>query len=214
MTLLLLIRPGHDNIATTVVDRVRPLSSINTYCPKQEEYPTLTPSQELLPTKFVKNPWMHPIYSGKGISNKTEFWDSLLTPNGGFIMVDLQDNRNHSVGVSMFHQLHCLSLIRAVIVSGGMHKHPAQRRDMNDMEDREHFMHCFDYIVQAILCTADDALESSINILDTDGNEEDGINGMGQVHKCRNATRLYDYVLHSERVPVQVASLGKHSVFP
>ncbi|KIM96897.1 hypothetical protein OIDMADRAFT_131237 [Oidiodendron maius Zn] len=157
---------------------------------------------------------MHQIYSRNGASNKTEFWDSLLTPNGGFLMVDLQDHKNHSIGVSMFHQLHCLSMIRAVIVTGEMRRHPVESRNMKEMQDHEHFMHCFDYIVQAILCSADDALERSINILDAGGEEEDGINGMGQTHQCRNATLLYDYVLQSEQVPVKVDSLGKYSVFP
>ncbi|KAL7907514.1 hypothetical protein GGI35DRAFT_470712 [Trichoderma velutinum] len=194
--LFLLIRPGYDNIITTIVDR----------CPAP------TSSQELSPTKFVKDPWMHPIYSRKGISNHTAFWDSLLTPNGGFLMVDLGDHRNHSVGVSMFHQLHCLSIV--VVVGGGMHKHPNDGGRNKTVEDDQHFMHCFDYIVQAILCSADDALENSVNILDAEGEEEDGINGMGQTHKCRNATMLYDYVLQSVKVPIEPASLGKYSVFP
>ncbi|KAJ4856800.1 hypothetical protein T069G_10168 [Trichoderma breve] len=214
IVLLLLIRPGYDNIITTVVDRVRaPPSADVSHCPRPKECPALTPSQELSPTKFVKDPWMHPIYSRKGISNQTAFWDSLLTPNGGFLMVDLGDHRNHSVGVSMFHQLHCLSIVRSVVVGGGMHKHPNDGGGNSAMEDDQHFMHCFDYIVQAILCSADDALENSVNILDGEGGEEDGINGMGQTHKCRNATMLYDYVLQSVQVPIKPASLGKYSVF-
>jgi hypothetical protein len=56
-------------------------------------------------------------------------------------------------------------------------------------------------------------LENSVNILDAEGGEEDGINGMGQTHKCRNATMLYDYVLQSVQVPIKPASLGKYSVF-
>jgi hypothetical protein len=37
-----------------------------------------------------------------------------------------------------------------VVVGGGMDKHPNDGGGNSTMEDDQHFMHCFDYIVQVM----------------------------------------------------------------
>lgn len=85
-----------------------------------------------------------------------ELWDQLLTPNGGFIIKIDDKNLRHRYGVSMFHQLHCLAMIRAALqmleqpntlpgnASHHEHQHEAQRSDF----DMPHWLHCFDYLRQ------------------------------------------------------------------
>lgn len=100
------------------------------------------------------------------------FWDDNLPPNLGFLLLfNETENKNAWVGVSMFHQLHCLGMIRGALqgamreleelveIHGGAHEHnneshhhhtPLQRRkDVHgDHHDKNHFLHCFDYLRQ------------------------------------------------------------------
>ncbi|KAI1456423.1 hypothetical protein F4805DRAFT_458847 [Annulohypoxylon moriforme] len=218
IALFLLIRPGHDNIIATLVDGVRTGSSAHTASdshPSLQECSTIQPSQELHPVKFYKDPWKYPVYDRKESKN-IDWWDNLLTPNGGFLMVKEKDGEINQIGVSMFHQLHCLSMIRAMLLKGNAHMDHVhvEDRDMNQSaKDRGHFLHCFDYIVQAIICTADDTLERSGKVQVPGGEEVDGINGSGGRHSCRNSTLLYDYVLQSEQDPIEAGLVGDYSVF-
>lgn len=92
-------------------------------------------------------------------------WDDLLTPNGGFLMVTEADQSETAYGISMFHQLHCLQMIRGAI------QNLQRRADKNLPEDRaedsdhaqpphthtglapshqdpDHWEHCLDYLRQ------------------------------------------------------------------
>lgn len=75
-------------------------------------------------------------------------WDEyLLTPNGGFIMVDEGDGVTKGYGVTMFHQLHCLGMIRTMLFGGAMnHDHEVQGAEWS--KNPLHFLHCLDYIAQ------------------------------------------------------------------
>lgn len=42
-------------------------------------------------------------------------WTALLPPNGGFVVQKLDGRRSRMAGVTMFHQLHCLQMIRGAI---------------------------------------------------------------------------------------------------
>ncbi|UKZ72510.1 hypothetical protein TrVFT333_000140 [Trichoderma virens FT-333] len=60
-------------------------------------------------------------------------WDELLTPNGGFIMKKDEEDAVHQYGLSMFHQLHCLAMIRtalqeALSLKDSLSKMPAHSR--------------------------------------------------------------------------------------
>lgn len=90
-------------------------------------------------------------------------WDQLLPSNGGFIMFRDQDNKKHKYGMSMFHQLHCLSMLRmamqefdnaangAATATPAPEHHHHQRRDQQGSQetpDAPHWLHCFDYLRQ------------------------------------------------------------------
>ncbi|KAF7875143.1 hypothetical protein EAF04_002315 [Stromatinia cepivora] len=140
-------------------------------------------------------------------------WDEyLLTPNGGFIMVDEGDGVTKGYGVTMFHQLHCLGMIRTMLFGGAMnHDHEVQGAEWS--KNPLHFLHCLDYIAQGIICTADDTLEVPKPTTNAMGKVVDGIDGMGHEHQCRNASALREKVLLSENKPIWRAALGRTSVF-
>ncbi|KAI1440842.1 hypothetical protein F5Y02DRAFT_431711 [Annulohypoxylon stygium] len=218
IALFLLIRPGHNNMVATLVDGMRAGSAYTAEKPNTQstECPIVQSPQQLSPMKFIKDPWKQPVYN-KNRSEDLDWWEDLLTPNGGFLMVREKNGEINQIGVSMFHQLHCLSMVRAMLLKGDTHMdhNHVESRDMNQgAKDRGHFLHCFDYIVQAILCTADDALERSGKVSVPGGGQVGGINGVGQTHSCRNSTALYDYVLRSEKTPVEADLVGDYSVFP
>lgn len=99
--------------------------------------------------------------------------DDLLTPNGGYVIMDKETNKTDKMGISMFHQLHCLAMIRdemqylssiidavkeAAIFKGEWEpKEPVERRHghKSNMDlgnpghhGQTHVLHCFDYLRQ------------------------------------------------------------------
>jgi hypothetical protein len=40
-------------------------------------------------------------------------WDDLLPPNGGFLRKHYKNGQIHGHGISMFHKLHCLAIMRS-----------------------------------------------------------------------------------------------------
>jgi hypothetical protein len=57
-------------------------------------------------------------------------WEDLITPNGGFLsQKDGGDEANH-YGISMFHQLHCLAIIRSALQQATSGKMPAGNMKM------------------------------------------------------------------------------------
>jgi hypothetical protein len=74
-------------------------------------------------------------------------------------------------GIAMFHQMHCLQIIRTAIVEG---------------EADHHVGHCLNLLRQTVLCTSDTTLDALNSKLGTDG--------LGIVHVCRDWQKVYDFV--------------------
>ena len=85
-------------------------------------------------------------------------WNNLLTPNGGMLYSIDTSGRRVGRGISMFHQLHCLSMVRSKLQSlsgpdaGSERHHSAGERhdyahNHHDL-DNDHVLHCLDYIRQ------------------------------------------------------------------
>ncbi|KAK3063697.1 hypothetical protein LTS18_013488 [Coniosporium uncinatum] len=170
-------------------------------------------------------------------------WNAILPPNGGFVVQEMEDGRRAMAGVSMFHQLHCLMMIRGAILglqgnggmgggtsgirmaaatSRGLQRNKRAQRDvrrtmddegdiggllteneadvrpaegvhghMNDgghggHADSQHWVHCLDYLMQGILCAADDTIEAAES-----RDHGPRIDGYGVTHQCRNPDRLW-----------------------
>lgn len=92
-----------------------------------------------------------------------EAWLQVLsTPKGGFLWVKYDEENNEAWGVSMFHAIHCLKMLRNTFQqfsnetnSGeGMHNHQMHSRGPTGIEhehdpfDAVHIGHCFSYIAQ------------------------------------------------------------------
>ena len=89
-------------------------------------------------------------------------WSALLPSNGGFVMQQQADGRHEMAGLSIFHQLQCLSMLRSQIQSltlerdlaigdgeTGSLKKSAELRSRHDSdEDSQHWVHCLDYLAQ------------------------------------------------------------------
>ena len=107
-------------------------------------------------------------YEYRNLSHASDhLWDELLTPNGGFLAGLDDAGQLHRYGISMFHQIHCVAMLRKVVqslMSGAkagstahaMHGSYMNKKDSpsgnygaahNDL-DSEHWLHCFDYLRQ------------------------------------------------------------------
>lgn len=82
-------------------------------------------------------------------------WDGLLTPNGGFLIVKDTTDTKHLYGLSMFHQLHCLAMIRSAFQgysksNSELASHASHHNNGvgHDESEADHWLHCFDYLRQ------------------------------------------------------------------
>lgn len=84
-------------------------------------------------------------------------WDSLLTSNGGFLINHDDEGHSETMGISMFHQLHCLQMIRVQIenliqfngTGDGIGGLPEFHKD--HVSSWRHWRHCLEYIRQVRL---------------------------------------------------------------
>jgi hypothetical protein len=122
-------------------------------------------------------------------------WTRLIPPNGGFVVRKGEGGKSEMAGVSMFHQLHCLSMIRMAVQDMRAGRQPALSHDEIEEEEKhgdgrpleEHWVHCLDYLVQAVLCSADDTVEPAHE-------KKNGglvVDGYGVTHQCRDPNKIW-----------------------
>lgn len=73
-----------------------------------------------------------------------EAWNNFLPDNGGFLLQKSKNGSIEEVGVSMFHQLHCLRMIREGIRALMLNKSALDAQG----HFPHHIQHCFDYLRQ------------------------------------------------------------------
>ena len=111
--------------------------------------------RRFLPIKEYETPTFNPetySYDGLAVSistdgniTETDLLDQILLPsNGGFVKTLDEQGAVRWYGVSMFHQLHCLNLLRAKVFGTGMKEGAHGALHMNE----EHLSHCLSYIAQ------------------------------------------------------------------
>jgi hypothetical protein len=105
----------------------------------------------------------------------TAEWNSIRPPGMGFVFLG---EEYFAFGVSMWHQLHCLSHIRAVLINGD--------------DESDHTEHCFHYLRQGILCASDTTLEHGTSMKLANGDKV--ATGYGTVHTCRDWRQVYDWM--------------------
>lgn len=85
-------------------------------------------------------------------SNADGNWSALLPPNGGFVVEKNEFGGLEMAGITMFHQLHCLGMIRNAIqelmIDKPMNMENVIGRRHGLHFHQEHWVHCLDYLVQ------------------------------------------------------------------
>ncbi|RHZ67120.1 hypothetical protein CDV55_107929 [Aspergillus turcosus] len=114
-------------------------------------------------------------YGMEGITATAE-WNAIRPPGKGFVFLG---EEHFAFGVSMWHQMHCLNHIRAVLVNGD--------------DGSDHTEHCFHYLRQGILCAADTTLEAGGASMELPNGEKVAAGG-GTVHTCRDWRQVYDWM--------------------
>ncbi|PLN76828.1 hypothetical protein BDW42DRAFT_188445 [Aspergillus taichungensis] len=114
-------------------------------------------------------------YGMEGITATAE-WNEIRPPGRGYVFLGQE---HFAFGVSMWHQMHCLNHIRAVLVYGD--------------DGSDHTAHCFHYLRQGILCAADTTLESG-GTMKKLANGNTVATGNETVHTCRDWRQVYDWL--------------------
>ncbi|KAI0047500.1 hypothetical protein FA95DRAFT_1492400 [Auriscalpium vulgare] len=83
--------------------------------------------------------------------------------------------------LSVVHQMHCLDIIRVGFLR-------------NRAGDAHHVENCLRYMRQIVLCKADTTLEET-GVHEIGGRNETDGSGVGMVHRCRDWTKVRQYLL-------------------
>jgi hypothetical protein len=121
-----------------------------------------------------------------GLFDDTD-WQSMFPRSSGFLTLGPNDKMFY---VSMYHQLHCVAILRQGYVTA---KAGALVWPGNGTRIEHHVVHCLAYLREMALCHADPTLEIGELIL-LDGRKQHGIDGTGIAHRCRDWTKVRDYV--------------------
>lgn len=127
-------------------------------------------------------------------------WSQMTsTRSGGFLWVRHNETYRTGYGVSMFHALHCLSMIRDTVRGNSMDMKRKRGLEARATEAEMHTAHCFSYVAQSLLCSADGTLERPKTLYDEAGNVlRDDVNGDFVAHQCKGAGFLRDMIEGSE----------------
>lgn len=119
--------------------------------------------------------------------NGTKAWHS-MTPYRGWVRLG---PRGRSFAVSMYHQLHCLDGIRSALVT----VHEASNKASPEVVSIfGHVDHCFNFLRQNLLCSADTTLEHETTRSWPDGTIEKGTTSDGVPNRCRDWSHVHRWV--------------------
>jgi len=131
-------------------------------------------------------------------------WSELTPAGGGFLWLRYNETFDMPWGISMFHGIHCLQMLRGEFQSqlgirngGGHHHHRRQIATQNDEPgegaDLVHLGHCLAYIVEILQCVGDSTIEPPWVKTDekTGAVIDHGVDGAGEQHQCRDIGHLW-----------------------
>ncbi|GKZ37157.1 hypothetical protein AbraIFM66950_008580 [Aspergillus brasiliensis] len=141
-------------------------------------------------------------------SDEVQTWESILLPPGGggirshtipdsihLTADEKKEEKVFSWGISMFHQLHCLIVLRAIVF-------PETTENKVNSTSQAHsgdMMHD-----KGILCAADDTIERPRKTKVRHGKTIFDVDGVGAVHQCRDARVLWQTSVESMKEPVDM----------
>ncbi|KAL8648402.1 MAG: hypothetical protein Q9226_006010 [Calogaya cf. arnoldii] len=153
-----------------------------------------------------------PILEDLSPSADTAWRQTVLTQRGGFLWVDFNQTSSRAWGISMFHALHCVQMLRDAIKDHNGMKPVVDKKAGNKRAGRKehplmdpmHLGHCIGYIAQHLMCAADSTIEPPWVERDDRGQVIDfGIDGEGSRHQCRDSSLLWAIAEKSEKVPLK-----------
>ncbi|KAK7691291.1 hypothetical protein QCA50_004685 [Cerrena zonata] len=138
------------------------------------------------PSDTVDKAW-EDLYNDFGVS-KIPKAQALQLPNKTVSIPGDEDN--YIVALSVFHQLHCLNMIRRAL-RAGYYRDPATGAIGGVLPEDlpEHIDHCVDNIRQALMCSAD---ISSIVWQWSDA-QSTAVPRMDTVHSCKNFDKVVEW---------------------
>ncbi|PVH78110.1 hypothetical protein DL98DRAFT_590634 [Cadophora sp. DSE1049] len=137
-------------------------------------------------------------YSAAPTVENNVMWMDLLGPGMGFVSIKNPSQYGlpngvsnphmppnvQNYGVSMYHQLHCLMMIRTLYWQALRGDRNLKMAGNNDLEEEMgHVNHCFDYIRQGIMCAGDMSIEGAADEGDGEGPH---ISGVRMRHECKS----------------------------
>ncbi|EPE32558.1 hypothetical protein GLAREA_07692 [Glarea lozoyensis ATCC 20868] len=144
-------------------------------------------------------------------STADKLWQDTVTPNGGFV-IDESRTGSQVNGIAMFHQLHCLAMVRSgfqALFARNERRSNGHTHMPHDF-DEAHILHCLDYfrqvgflsrvyqsqnanVAQSFLCYADGAIEPTKPSIDGGCPTTNGM----VPHVCKDPLVLYQKSLAS-----------------
>ncbi|KAF9693206.1 hypothetical protein EKO04_008734 [Ascochyta lentis] len=145
-------------------------------------------------TEDVEKAWMDIAYLPDQMVSKSDF-PKLNKPDDAMQVTDPNTGETgYRVGVEVFHQLHCLNLLRMSTYPD--HYKSISWSDTNDTPEkvREHLDHCIEILRINLMCLSD------VNVFTFHPTSEPGKQGMGgywpdyeSEHVCRNFDHIKDW---------------------
>ncbi|KAG6037210.1 hypothetical protein E4U19_002434 [Claviceps sp. Clav32 group G5] len=155
--------------------------------------PSWLPPEQSIQTIFQPDE----LYVGERTPESEKAWKALMPEGLGIVTVrDTtalpalprldQSLTAQNAMVSVYHQMHCLYRARQgyFVAAAG---------NASDVE-LGHLSHCWDYLRQSIMCSADTTLEWMGSTPD-----EDGTTGWGYQHKCRDWSAVFSWAEENRR---------------
>jgi hypothetical protein len=161
-TIVLLV-PG---LRATVLGVLQPVSSFETSSSPQTIYNPGKAALDGSPHKFHDRPdFLYKFYERADIESldpkADKLWhDAMTPPLGGFLLVAHNETFYRGWGVSMFHALHCLGMLRSSFqtyfgLAEQGHGHDGHNHgprnaipDLSKVDERQHVEHCMGYIAK------------------------------------------------------------------
>ncbi|KAI1365976.1 hypothetical protein F5Y08DRAFT_338192 [Xylaria arbuscula] len=145
-------------------------------------------SPQWLPPKRHANVtfWPDDIFGERPDTESDKAWDTLFPEGGGYVwfngtQVQSPEGSERRAVLSVFHQLHCLEMIRIgyfAVLDG----------DPEAVDQGPgHLAHCWDYLHQGIMCHGDTTLEWV-----REG--DPGSSGWGYEHQCTDFEAIFSWV--------------------
>ncbi|KAJ7744017.1 hypothetical protein DFH07DRAFT_978688 [Mycena maculata] len=133
-----------------------------------DDYPELWQIESSQVAMVVEETRSYPI---EGDPDAREIWATTNSKGFGYVRLGSEDR---AFAVAMFHQLHCVRLLRAALAG------------RYDTTSRGHVHHCLNYIRQMILCSPNLTLEPP-DVLSRDFE----VDRIGATHVCSDWTAMY-----------------------